>query len=98
MHSSDKKVAWKICMEGSLHVPGIQVSCECAMLQVVAFIAGVAAKEEALDKNSVMAAIWHVLRLLALNGGSLRCHSKSSKTKEGSPGEQHFPHSTALSI
>ncbi|CAL8467566.1 g7104 [Coccomyxa elongata] len=56
--------------------------------KVVAFIAGVAAKEEALDKTSVTAAIWHVLRLLALNGGTLRSHSKSGKTKEGSPEAQ----------
>lgn len=79
-----------------LTVQGVQLSCNCATLQVVTFIADVAAKEEALDKTSVTAAIWHVLRLLALNGGTLRSHSKSGKTKEGSPGERHSSHLATL--
>lgn len=48
--------------------------------QVLAFIAGEAAREVEADRASVAAAMWQVLRLLALNSGSLRTQSKLVRT------------------
>ncbi len=65
--------------------------------QVLAFIAGQAARGEEADRASVPAAMWHVLRLLAVNGGSLRSQTKGGKTKEQlTPGEGHSMHLTFL--
>lgn len=55
---------------------------------MLAFIAGQASREEEADRLSATAAMWHVLRLLAVNGGSLRSQGKTGKPKEQiTPGE-----------